>query len=436
MPIAMICSGIIVRELLSDAIKYILNWARTPISAIEYDKIKADTTFICSKILSLLEVASLILPLLLLSIYLYMLYHTLHENDETDVFEKESAKKDQDQEKTDGLTTQERAFKKCLIKPHKIDSSFTSIGGLQKEIKIIKRSLLPITAHDIASKLKSSLMQAPGGILLYGPPGCGKTLMAKALAKEIGIKFMNIKSSDIKCCMYGKTETRITAMFTFAEKNQPIILFIDEIDSLLRSRSSEGSNELSVTRGIKNLFMQHMDGVMNDGKKQIIVIGATNRKEDIDAAILRRMHPQILIDYPSTEERKEIFQNVLQNEQVDNEMDYDDLANKTDGFSGSEIRDICKTAALNILEEVVQNLKHKNTTSRNRTGKESQDICHQMINDRSLNLDDKKQTPVPGTRNQKIDRINRPFTTDDIRRVISQWRSKDGEERDQFPMYI
>merc|ERR1719434_468311 len=137
--------------------------------------------------------------------------------------------------------------------------------------------------------------------------------------------------------------------------------------------------------------MQHMDGVMNDGKKQIIVIGATNRKEDIDAAILRRMHPQILIDYPCTEERKEIFQNVLQNEQVDHEMDYDDLANKTDGFSGSEIRDICKTAALNILEEVVQNLKHKQVQVERNPEKESEYICRQIMNDVLLGMSYKQK---------------------------------------------
>ena len=103
--------------------------------------------------------------------------------------------------------------------------------------------------------VNSPLMQDPGGTLLYGPPGCGKTLLAKALAREVGIKFMNVNSSDIKCSLYGKTEAKISEMFSFAEKIQPVILFIDEIDSLLRSRSNEGSNELSVksfTRGIKS----------------------------------------------------------------------------------------------------------------------------------------------------------------------------------------
>jgi len=288
-------------------------------------------------------------------------------------------------------------------------------------------------------------MQSPGGILLYGPPGCGKTLMAKALAKEIGINFLNIKSSDIKCSLYGKTEAKITAMFSYAEKIQPVIVFIDEIDSLLRSRSNEASNELSVTRGIKNLFMQHMDGLLNNEKKQIVVIGATNRKEDIDAAILRRMYPHILIDYPNTEERKEIFESILKNEQLDPNIDILKLAEETDGFSGSEIRDMCKTAALNILEEVVNNLKHKQVQVECKPEKESEYICRQMINDVLLemcyNQKDRSSNKIKPAKDikrkyTKEESIDRAFTTDDILNVVAQWRKKDGEKRDQFAMYI
>merc|ERR1712179_841044 len=228
-----------------------------------------------------------------------------------------------------------------------------AIGGLKNEIKTIKKSLLPIMESDLVSTLKSQLMQAPGGILLHGPPGCGKTLMAKALAKESGINFMNVKSSDIKCCFYGKTEAKITALFSFAKKIQSVVIFIDEIDALLRSRGSESSNELSVTRGIKNLFMQHMDGILNNGRNRVVIIGATNRTEDIDPAILRRMRPQVFIGLPNKDQRREIFQNILKNEPIDEQIDFSKLASETDGFSGSEIRDICKSAGLNILEAVV-----------------------------------------------------------------------------------
>jgi len=437
--IGLICFGMILKELLRKIISHFINWTNIPIDANKESEVCCNATLTYSKLWSMLLVALSILPSMLLS---YLLYSSLQEVDEVDVYAKEDTAHNLDSQKSGvELSSNEKVFEKCLILPSKIDSSFTSIGGLQKEIKMIKRSLLPITEYHTAAKLHSSLMQAPSGILLFGPPGCGKTLMAKALAKEIGIKFMNIKSSDIKCCMYGKTEARITAMFTFAEKIQPVILFIDEIDSLLRSRSNEASNELSVTRGIKNLFMQHMDGLLNNGKKQVVVVGATNRKEDIDPAILRRMHPQIFIDYPSIEERKEIFRNVLQTEQLDRKMDFDVLANETNGFSGSEIRDVCKTAALNILEEVVHDLKYKCMNSKNKFDSDAHRTCNQIMNDVLINVARNKHEhfvteETIRMKDSKNKRIDRPFTTDDILKVVSEWRKTDADESDRFPMYI
>jgi len=234
-------------------------------------------------------------------------------------------------------------------------------------------------------------------------------------------------------------------MFSCAEKIQPVIVFIDGIDSLLRSRSNEASNELSVTRGIKNLFMQHMDGLLNHEKKQIVVIGATNRKEDIDAAILRRIYPHSLINYPNTEERKEIFESILRNEQLDPNIDILKLAEETNGFSGSAIRDIYKTAALNILEEVVNSLKNKQVQVEPNPEKESEYICREMINDVLLEMSynqkdgtSKKVKPAKCIKRKytKEESIDRAFTTDDILNVVAQWRKKDNEQRDQFPRYI
>merc|ERR1712136_184501 len=373
----------ILSDLLSNAMIFCFHWVKNLMNTNEEFTLHDNTSYIWNKFNSFVELMVRNLPTELLSVYTYLLFSVLHENDEIEIDPHESVdtNNQRKEESNDSLSSNEKAFRKCLIQPNKIKASFTSIGGLQKEIKSIKRSLLPIIEYEITAKLNSSLMQSPGGILLYGPPGCGKTLMAKALAKEIGINFLNIKSSDIKCSLYGKTEAKITAMFSYAEKIQPVIAFIDEIDSLLRSRSNEASNELSVTRGIKNLFMQHMDGLLNNEKKQIVVIGATNRKEDIDAAILRRMYPHILIDYPNTEERKEIFESILKNEQLDPNIDILKLTEETNGFSGSEIRDICKTTSLNILEEVVNNLKHKQVQVERNPEKESEYICRQMIND-------------------------------------------------------
>merc|ERR1712136_320119 len=246
----------ILSDLLSNAMIFCFHWVKNLMNTNEEFTLHDNISYIWSKLKSFVEIMVRNLPTVLLSVYTYLLFSALHENDEIEIDPQESVDTNdhRKEESNDSLSCNEKAFRKCLIQPYKIKASFTSIGGLQKEIKSIKRSLLPIIEYEITAKLNSSLMQSPGGILLYGPPGCGKTLMAKALAKEIGINFLNIKSSDIKCSLYGKTETKITAMFSYAEKIQPVILFIDEIDSLLRSRSNEASNELSVTRGLKYLL--------------------------------------------------------------------------------------------------------------------------------------------------------------------------------------
>ena len=338
-----------------------------------------------------------------------------------------------------------RPFLDCLAPKDVIDSSFRAIGGLQDQIKLIRKSFLPIMKPHLAAA--SPLMKAPTGILLWGPPGCGKTLMAKALAKESGLHFLNIKSSDIKCCFYGRTEEKISALFSLANNIEPVIIFIDEIDSILRSRSSEASNELSVTRGIKNLFMQHMDGLLNTHRKRVILIGATNRKYDIDQAILRRMHPKIYIGLPNIEQRREIFQNILAGEYVDPSIDFTRLANETTGFSGSEIRDVCRAAAMNILEETVAKLEAKN---RNKSWLDSNsepfDSASDSSDSDSPDVEPKKipitkysffrRKQVARVKHQTTDKNNiRPFRTQDILEAIHVLENKATAHTKHFGLY-
>jgi len=216
-----LCSGMILSELLANALIFCFHWVKNPMNTNEEVTLRDNISYVWGKCKSFVELMVGNLPIVLVSVYTYLLLSALHENDEIDSHESVDTNNQSKEESNDSLSSNEKAFCKCLIQPYKIKASFTSIGGLQKEIKSIKRSLLPIIEHEITAKLNSSLMQSPGGILLYGPPGCGKTLMAKALAKEIGINFLNIKSSDIKCSLYGKTEAKITAMFSYAEKYSP-----------------------------------------------------------------------------------------------------------------------------------------------------------------------------------------------------------------------
>ncbi|CAI5660375.1 unnamed protein product [Oreochromis niloticus] len=173
---------------------------------------------------------------------------------------------------------------------------------------------------------KSRLLQPPKGVLLYGPPGCGKTLIAKATAKEAGFAFINLKPSTLTDKFYGESQKLTAAVFSLASKLGPTIIFIDEIDSFLRSRSS---SDHEVTAMMKAQFMSLWDGLETDHQCQVIIMGATNRPDDMDPAILRRMPTKIHIKLP-----------------VDPLINLSHIARETEGFSGSDLKEICREAAL------------------------------------------------------------------------------------------
>ncbi|XP_042072795.1 outer mitochondrial transmembrane helix translocase-like [Haplochromis burtoni] len=188
------------------------------------------------------------------------------------------------------------------------------------------------------------------GVLLYGPPGCGKTLIAKATAKEAGFAFINLKPSTLTDKWYGESQKLTAAVFSLASKLGPTIIFIDEIDSFLRSRSSR---DHEVTAMMKAQFMSLWDGLETDHQCQVIIMGATNRPEDIDPAILRRMPTKIHIKLPNIEQRKQILRLILENETVDPLINLSHIARETEGFSGSDLKEICREAALLSVREIM-----------------------------------------------------------------------------------
>jgi SpoVK/Ycf46/Vps4 family AAA+-type ATPase len=149
----------------------------------------------------------------------------------------------------------------------------------------------------------SSLLGAPKGVLLFGPPGCGKTMIAKALAKESGATFINIAASVLTNKWYGESNKLVAGLFSLARKTQPSIIFIDEIDSFLRERTKR---DHEVTGMMKAEFMTLWDGLLS-GTDRILVLGATNRPNDIDSAILRRMPKRFGIGLPNREQREKIL---------------------------------------------------------------------------------------------------------------------------------
>lgn len=207
--------------------------------------------------------------------------------------------------------------------------------------------LYPLTVPELFTH--SPLLQAPKGVLLYGPPGCGKTMLAKALAKESGANFISIRMSQVMDKWYGESNKMVDAIFSLAEKLQPCIVFIDEIDSFLRERQSM---DHEVTAMLKAEFMTLWDGLTSSGR--ILVLGATNRPNDIDSAFLRRMPKRFAVELPNPEQRERILRILLQDTELAPGFDVADLVVHTKGFSGSDLKEACRAAAMAAMREYIR----------------------------------------------------------------------------------
>ncbi|KAF8895232.1 ATPase [Infundibulicybe gibba] len=196
----------------------------------------------------------------------------------------------------------------------------------------------------------SPLLGAPKGVLLFGPPGCGKTMLAKALAKESGATFINIAASVLTNKWYGESNKLVAGLFSLARKTQPSIIFIDEIDSFLRERT-KGDHE--VTGMMKAEFMTLWDGLLSSTDR-ILVLGATNRPNDIDSAILRRMPKRFAVQLPGLEQRFKILNLMLKDTKLSHDFSMNVLAELSEGYSGSDLREMCRNAAMVPVREYVR----------------------------------------------------------------------------------
>ena len=215
--------------------------------------------------------------------------------------------------------------------------------------------IYPLTMPHIYSQ-SSSLLSAPSGVLLYGPPGCGKTMLAKALASESGATFINLHISTLTEKWFGDSNKLANAVFSLARKLQPTIVFIDEIDAVLGQRRS-GEHEASGM--VKAEFMTHWDGLtsanMHGESQRILILGATNRIQDIDEAILRRMPKKFPVSLPSASQRLRILGLVLKDTKIDKQaFDLEFLVKATSGMSGSDIKEACRDAAMFPVRELIR----------------------------------------------------------------------------------
>jgi len=187
-------------------------------------------------------------------------------------------------------------------------------------------------------------------VLLYGPPGTGKTLLAKALAKESGATFINMHVSTLTNKWFGESNKLVSALFSLARKLQPCIIFIDEIDSFLRERAT-GDHE--VTAMMKAEFMTLWDGLTSSSDR-ILVLGATNRPTDIDSAILRRMPKRYAVKLPDASQRARILEIMLKQVERDPSFSISQLVSRTEGLSGSDLKEACRAAAMVPVRELLR----------------------------------------------------------------------------------
>ncbi|KAI8986135.1 ATPase [Trametes punicea] len=236
-----------------------------------------------------------------------------------------------------------------IIHPDDIDVRFTDIGGLDPIISSLRESVIyPLRFPHLFTS--SSLLGAPKGVLLFGPPGCGKTMLAKALAKESGATFINIAASVLTNKWYGESNKLVAGLFSLARKTQPSIVFIDEIDSFLRERT-KGDHE--VTGMMKAEFMTLWDGLTSSSDR-ILVLGATNRPNDIDSAILRRMPKRFSIGLPDVDQREKILSLMLKDTPLAPNFSIRTLAERSEGSSGSDLKELCRNAAMRPMRELMR----------------------------------------------------------------------------------
>lgn len=224
---------------------------------------------------------------------------------------------------------------------------FSMIGGMKREIDLLRERIIwPMKNRTLFSTLG---IQIPKGILLTGPPGCGKTLLARALATELGVRCIEVRGPEIFAALYGESESRIRKIFEDARKATPSMVLIDEIDALAPSRSMTRGD---LERRVVTMLLTELDGLQE--QKDLIVIGTTNTPDALDLALRRpgRFDYEIRIHAPSVEGRLEILQIHSQHMPlVDVELQL--LALKTHGFSGADLMNLCREAAFQALKRQI-----------------------------------------------------------------------------------
>jgi transitional endoplasmic reticulum ATPase len=242
------------------------------------------------------------------------------------------------------------------------------IGGLEEVKKSLQEMILYPLDHP--DKYVKFGLNPSHGVLFYGPPGCGKTLMAKAIATECSSNFISVKGPELLTMWFGESEANVREIFDKARQSAPCVLFFDELDSIGISRGSGHGGGGEAADRVINQLLTEMDGI--GVKKNVFIVGATNRPDILDEALLRpgRLDQLIYIPLPDAKSRLSIIKAILRKTPVDPKIPLDFVAKLTNGFSGADLKELCNQVCKCAIKEAIQFEEEKKALQKERPGQD------------------------------------------------------------------